>query len=442
MFFKKILKKIIVLILTLEAKIALARFKPKIVAITGSVGKTSAKDAIYAVLATKFSTRKSEKSFNSEIGAPLTILGLPNGWNNPLAWLVILASGALVPFRRKYPDWLVLEIGADRPGDIKKLASWIKPDMVVITRFAKAPVHIEFFASSRQIIEEKMNLARALKEDGILILNGDDDDILEAKGEIRRRTILYGLGASALVKASNEKIIYSSDGKPLGLTFKVDCAGSSVPVKIHGILGKQIIYAALAALAVAHWQNINLLEAAETLGNLATPPGRMKILTGIKNSLIIDDTYNSSPVALEEALLTLKNLAVSDKSVNRRICPPIRRIAVLGDMLELGRHSTDEHRKAGALAGSFVDLLVIVGRRAEGFADGALAVGLAPQKIVQLENSREAGKYLDPIITSGDIILIKGSQGMRMEQAVEEIMAEPENKEKLLVRQDKEWQKR
>lgn len=429
---KSFFKKIIVGILTLEARIALTRFKPKIVAVTGSVGKTSAKDAIHAVLATKFFIRKSEKSFNSEIGAPLTILGLPNGWNNPLAWLVILVSGALSLFRRKYPDWLILEIGADRPGDIRKLASWIKPDVVVITRFAKVPVHVEFFASPQQVIEEKMNLARALKENGILVLNGDDDDILEAKNEIRRRTILYGFNQNVLVKASNEQIIYPPAGGPAGMAFKVDCAGSSVPVKIPGVLGRQVIYAALTALAVANSQNINLLEVAEALENLATPPGRMKILKGIKNSLIIDDSYNSSPVALEEALLTLKNLTDSGG----------RKIAVLGDMLELGKHSIDEHRRAGALAGNFVDLLVTVGERTESFAVGALAVGLAPQKIVRLENSRQAGEYLDPVITAGDIILIKGSQGMRMERVVEEIMAEPENKEKLLVRQEKEWQNR
>ncbi|MEK7081712.1 MAG: UDP-N-acetylmuramoyl-tripeptide--D-alanyl-D-alanine ligase [Patescibacteria group bacterium] len=435
---KSILKKIIVWILTLEARATLARFKPKIVAITGSVGKTSAKDAIAAVLAIKFSTRKSEKSFNSEIGAPLTILGLPNGWNNPLAWLVILVSGALVLFRQKYPDWLVLEIGADRPGDIKKLAAWLKPDIVVITRFAKVPVHVEFFASPRQVIEEKMNLARALKENGVLILNGDDDDILAAKNEIRWQTIFYGFGTNALVRALNEKTIYDAE-TPAGMTFKVNVSiysvqnseKTSLSVKIINVLGRQTIYAALAALAVAHSQNIDLAEAVKMLENLTTPPGRMKILKGIKNSLIIDDTYNSSPVALEEALLTLKNLETTGK-----------KIAVLGDMLELGKYSADEHKKAGTLAGGFVDLLVTVGKRADGFAAGALKSGLKPEKIVRLENSREAGKYLDPIITAGDIILIKGSQCLRMEKVVEEIMAEPENKEKLLVRQDEEWQKR
>ena len=439
---KSFCKKIIVAILTLEAKIALAKFKPKIVAVTGSVGKTSAKDAIYAVLKTKFFIRKSEKSFNSEIGAPLAILGLPNGWNNPVAWLVIIISGALSLFRRKYPDWLILEIGADRPGDIKKLAAWIKPDVVVITRFAKVPVHVEFFASPRQVIEEKMNLARALKGDGILILNGDDDDILEAKDEIRRRTILYGFGKNALIKAFNEKIIYKNcppAGEPTGMAFEInmpiypvrDSEKTSSNIKINGVLGKQIIYATLAALAVANSQDINLSEAIEALENLQTPPGRMKILMGIKDSVIIDDTYNSSPVALEEALLVLKNIK----------CPG-RQIAALGDMLELGKHSADEHEKAGALAGSFVDLLITVSNRAEGFAEGALKSGLSPEKIIRLKNSREAGEYLDSIVAAGDVILVKGSQGIRMERTVEEIMAEPGNKEKLLARQDKEWQKR
>src|SRR3989338_2974908 len=357
---KTILKKIIVLILTLEAKAVLARFKPKIVAITGSVGKTSAKDAIAVVLATKFSARKSEKSFNSEIGAPLTILGLPNGWNNPLAWLVIIVSGVLCLFRKKYPEWLVLEIGADRPDDIKKLASWIKPDIVVITRFAKIPVHVEFFASKRQIIEEKMNLARALKENGVLILNGDDDDILEAQNEIRRPVTTYGFNLNVNIRASDEKVLYEETGnnsEPVGMISKVTIKSKNHWLKIDGVLGRQIVYAALAAIAVADSQNIEISETIEALRNFVPPPGRMKILKGIKNSLVIDDTYNSSPVALEEALLTLKNLSAK------------RKIAVLGDMLELGKHSTDEHKKAGALAGDFLDLLVTVGKRAEGFAE-------------------------------------------------------------------------
>ena len=176
---------------------------------------------------------------------------------------------------------------------------------------------------------------------------------------------------------------------------------------------------------------MNLIQISESLKNYHAPLGRMHLIEGKNETLIIDDTYNSSPIALEEALLTLKNLTCSG-----------RRLVVLGDMLELGKYSADEHKKAGALAGSFVDLLVTVGIRARGFAEGALKTGLAPEKIVQFENSREAGKYLDPIIAPHDTILIKGSQGMRMERTVEEIMAEPENKEKLLVRQEKEGQKR
>ena len=431
---KTILKKIIVLILTLEAKAVLVRFKPKIVAITGSVGKTSAKDAIAVVLTTKFSTRKSEKSFNSEIGAPLTILGLPNGWNNPLAWLVILVSGALCLFRKKYPEWLVLEIGADRPDDIKKLASWIKPDVVVITRFAKVPVHIEFFASPRQIIEEKMNLARALKEDGVLILNGDDDDILEAQSEIRQPVTTYGFNLNVNIRASDEKVLYEETGnnsEPVGMISKVTVKGKNHWLKIDGVMGRQIVYAALAAIAVADSQDIEIAEAIEALRDFVSPPGRMKILKGIKNSLIIDDTYNSSPVALEEALLTLKNLSAS------------RKIAVLGDMLELGKHTITAHREIGEMAaGKKIDLLITVGVRAKFFTEGALKAGFKKKNVLEFGDSEEAAKKLPELIEPGDLILIKGSQGMRMEKIVEALMSEPERAPELLCRQDEAWKER
>ena len=145
-------KKLVATLLRAEARLVLRKYNPKVIAVTGSVGKTSAKDAIYAVIADQFHARKSEKSFNSEIGLPLTILGIPNAWNNPFKWLQNLLDGlALYLFRTSYPEWLVLEVGADRPGDIKKVASWLKVDIAVITRLPEMPVHVELFSSPAEV---------------------------------------------------------------------------------------------------------------------------------------------------------------------------------------------------------------------------------------------------------------------------------------------------
>jgi UDP-N-acetylmuramoyl-tripeptide--D-alanyl-D-alanine ligase len=170
---------------------------------------------------------------------------------------------------------------------------------------------------------------------------------------------------------------------------------------------------------------------AKILEEYNSPPGRMKLMKGIKNSVIIDDSYNSSPVALEEALKALKLLKVKGK-----------KIAILGDMLELGIHSTGAHKKAGEQVARAADVLITSGIRARFFAEGALTTGMPENNIFQFDDSRDAGKFSETLIEEGDVILIKGSQSSRMERAVEEIMAQPENKTKLLVRQEKEWVKR
>ena len=142
---KDLFKSLVIRALIWEAKAVLARHKPFIIGVTGNLGKTSTKDAIYTVMKDHFYVRRSEKSMNSEFGVPLTILGEKSGWNSPLKWAIILLRGLFVTFAKEYPTHLVLEIGADRPGDIKSIASWIKPDITVVTQFGQVPVHIEFF---------------------------------------------------------------------------------------------------------------------------------------------------------------------------------------------------------------------------------------------------------------------------------------------------------
>ncbi len=428
---KLIFKKIISLIITCEAILIIKKYKPKIIAVTGSVGKTSTKDAIFAVMSSSFFVRKSEKSFNSDIGIPLTILGCQNAWFDPIKWCKNIFHGLmLIIFKNKYPEWLVLEVGADRPGDIKNVTKWLKPDVVVLTSFAKVPVHIEFFKDREAVIREKKYLVDALKKDGILIVNGDDDDSLKIKESTKNLSIIYGTSKTSDLVATDIKNYYGEDEKIEGITFKVVYQENIVPVIIRGALGDKSLYSSLAAIALGISQKINIVKAGEALINLEASKGRMRIIKGIKNTVIIDDTYNSSPKALGSALNTLKDI----KKINRA-----RKITVLGDMLELGKYSSEEHYKAGKLAAGVSDILITVGIRSRKIAEGAQDALLNKKDIYQFEDSFEAGKYIKNLLKEGDIILVKGSQSIRTERIVEEVMLEPEKARELLVRQESEW---
>jgi UDP-N-acetylmuramoyl-tripeptide--D-alanyl-D-alanine ligase len=428
---KRFLKKIIVFIITLEARLILRRYKPKIVAITGSVGKTSAKDAIAAVLGRKFFARKNAKSYNSEIGAPLTILDCESGWLNPFVWLANIAKG-LKPLIKKahYPKWLVLEMGVERPKDMENLTSWIKPNIAVITALAEIPPHVEFFAGPEDLFKEKMKLFETLGPNDFAILNSDDKTLCEAKEKIRAQIITFGFGEDADLRASNYHVLYRKEEIeiPEGITFKVDFKGSTIPVRIFETFGRHQVYAGLAALAVGVAADFHMLEAAEALSLYKPPPGRLRLLKGVKNTWLLDDTYNASPAAAHAALDVLEEI------------PAKRKIAVLGDMLELGKYTVEGHKAVGRRVAKVADLLFVAGPRSRFISEEAKAVGFKPENIFEFSTAEEIGKSLEETIKEGDLILIKGSQAMRMEKIVEEIMVHPEEKEKLLVRQEKEWQ--
>ena len=428
---KNLTKKIIFNILKIEAILVIKKYKPQIIAITGSVGKTSTKDAIFAVMSSTFFVRKSEKSFNSEIGIPLTVLGCPNAWYNIFLWIKNIFTGLeLIIFSCKYPKWLILEVGADRPDDIKTVTKWLKPHVVIITAFAKVPTHIEFFKDRDEVVKEKKFLADALNQDGILIVNGDDVDCMKIKEASKNISYIFGTDKTSDLIASEVKDYYSKDGKIQGITFKVEYQENVVPIVIKDSLGVKSIYSALAAIAVGLSQKINIVKSAEALIHMEVSKGRMRILDGIKNTTIIDDTYNSSPIALASALHSLKDI---------KPAKGCKKIAVIGDMMELGKHSVDEHYKAGKLCAETCDLLITVGMRARKIAEGALDGLMDEKKIYQFDDCESAGKALQGLMNVDDIILIKGSQSMRMERIVLEIMQEPDASFDMLVRQEVEW---
>ena len=439
---KNLFKKIVVSILTWEARLLLNHHNPKIITVTGSVGKTSTKDAIHTIVASKSHTRKSEKSFNSEIGVPLTILGLKNAWSNPFRWAWNIKLGFWrIFFSKNYPKILVLEVGADQKNDIKNIVSWVKPDISVITALAEVPVHVANFASPEEVWAEKGRLVEALGQDGVAILNGDDKRVLEMRNKTKSRIITYGIqdGEESFtipdIIATKPEIAYSKEGKITGTNFKIDYKNEIHKFKIDGAFGEGHVYSLLAAASVGIALGMQMEEIQKASESIVTPPGRMRILKGIKGSTVIDDSYNSSPVAARLALKTLGEIKTTGPEGMSR------RIACLGDMRELGEFAIEEHKKIGKLVKDVADILITVGPLSRFVALGSLENGMDENNIFQFENSRKAGKFLQGIIKEGDIVLAKGSQNtIRMEWLVEEIMAEPERKKELLVRQDKEWQ--
>lgn len=432
-------KKILQTLLRFFAKRTLKKHNPTVIAITGSVGKTSTKEALYAVLKTRFQVRRSEANFNNEIGVPLTILGAPHYGKNIFRWCWFFCQ---ILFRREgeYPEVLILEYGIDRPRDMDYLLNIAKPDIAVLTAIGEIPVHVEFFSGCEEVAAEKIKLAEALPPDGYAVINGDDAALDDVSKRTKARIVRFGFDEHADIKITHFGFGVAYDNFlqreiPYGASFEVISGEERGLVKIPGVFGKPVAYAAAGAIAVGKSLGTSLQKSVSGLLQYTPVPGRLRLLRGIKNSLILDDSYNSSPQALHAALDTLRDL------------PAKRKIAVIGDMLELGNYSEEAHRAMGDKIASFADFLITVGPRAKFIAEDAIAGienkrTLLKNQVLSFDRSEDAGKALDPLVREGDLILVKGSQGMRMERVVEEIMAEPEKAKELLVRQSEYWKRR
>jgi UDP-N-acetylmuramoyl-tripeptide--D-alanyl-D-alanine ligase len=403
-------------------KAVLKKYKPRVIGITGSVGKTSAKEAIFAVLKNKYSVYRNAKNFNNELGLPLTILGLEkSGGKNIFSWLGIIlkACNLLLFTNKKYPQVLVLEMGADRPGDIKYLTSMAKPDIAVITTIGQS--HIEYFGSIENIAKEKISITDSLGKEDFIIINGDDPFLQSVAKNKKTPVRTFGQGASCDIKISKVGLVYHRE--TFGTNFKLNYQGAEMPIFLPNILGSQHAMAAAAACAVALVMGLNLVEAAANIQDYQPALGRTKLLPGVKNSWLIDDTYNSSPQSSKVALEILNQMPSEG-----------RKIAVLGDMLELGAQSESEHNLIGKLVFDLkIDYLFVVGERSRDIARGAIEAGMSEDKIFHFPKTFEAGTFLQERLKPSDVVLIKGSRGMKMEQVVYELMARPWDANEYLV---------
>ncbi len=418
---KDLIKKILI---TLSVRV-LKKHKPYIIAIIGSVGKTTTRNVLYTVLSKKHSVRKSEQSLTADIGIPLTLLGCPHPITSVEGILRNLyAIIDHVYIKDTYPEYVILEIDGQTRGEIERLSEWLPINLLVVTAIGEIPSHVECFEHPDMLREEYAHIRKALVSDAKVVYYADDEYAREIGGT-DHPTVSYGTSSRADIVASDYSIVSTHD-LPSGISFSITKPASAEPMVVYGSLGLHMVNGILSSMAVLQALGEHPFSIQAVIEKIPLLPGRMRIIPGLKKSVIIDDSYNASPVAVEELVSVLTKIEAK------------RKIMVLGDMLELGRFSTEVHREIGRQCVG-IDMLVCVGLRARFIKEGALEAGLAPEVIVHFDVPEKAGEYLQNMLQEGDVVAVKGSQSMRLERCVEEIMAEPEKKEKLLVRQSEEW---
>lgn len=353
----------------------------RVIGITGSVGKSTTKELAAEVLSRRFRTAKNPGNLNNEIGLPLSILQLS-----------------------EMHERAVLEMGFYVPGEIEQLCSIARPQVGVVTNISH--VHMERAGTLEAIVAGKQELVESLPPapDGIAILNYDDALVRGMAAHTQARVFTYGL--------SPEADLWASDIQGLGLEglrFILHCGDEHFHVKVP-LLGRHSVHTALRAAAVGRVEGMTWNQIIAGLRDSRSQL-RLVAVTGPGNSLLLDDTYNAAPSSVIAALNLLAELDG-------------RRVAVLGDMLELGAHEEPGHRRVGARAAQVVDELITVGERARWIADEGQRAGLAPSQVKSLADSQAATDYLRGRIGQGDVVLVKGSHGMRMDlivAALEEI---------------------
>ncbi len=390
------------------ARIVLWRHKPYIIGITGSVGKTTTKDMIAHVLQGHKSIGYTKKNYNNEVGVPLTLFGIDRDVNSISGVFYTFYKWLSVLCVAKYPEIVVLEMGVDRPGDMDYLMNFVSPDISILTTIA--PAHSEFFPSVEHIAQEKQKIITKMKNGGVAIVNADDRNVVNVCDKTKNRCVTYGTDTHANFSATDIEVCFQQC-YTTGLSFKLNYDGKVIPVRLSNLCADHMVFAALATLAVAHELKINLIEAVSDLADFVTSPGRMRLLTAKNDALVIDDTYNASPKAMKAAVYTLGRI------------PAKRKIAVLGDMRELGKVSVAEHKKVATyIVENKIDAVFFVGEKMH---DAYETLQQRTIEKIYFPDAKSAVEHVVKYVEQGDVILVKGSRGVHMESIVQRIVNDP-----------------
>jgi len=349
------------------------RFQPRLVAVTGTNGKTTTKDMAAGALSMTMSTLKTEGNLNNHIGVPLTLFGLTR--DHAAA---------------------VVEMGMNHPGEIARLAEVARPDVGVITNVARA--HLETMEDLDTIARAKGELLEALPADGVAVLNADDPRVMAQAARTQAGVRTFGLSEAAGTRA------VAIDESASGVTFELaDGATVALPVP-----GRHNVMNALAALAVSRALGVDPGEAARGIASFVPSAMRMAIVRNA-GCTILNDAYNANPGSLAAALETLVAVAAGRPTA-----------AVLGDMLELGSESRAAHREAGGRAATLgIDYLFLFGSEVAALAEGAEASGMSRERVRHYETKAALAQDLEALLPEHAVVLLKGSRGMRMEEVVE-----------------------
>ena len=351
-----------------------SKFHIPFVGITGSVGKTSTKDMVASVLGRRFNVLSTEGNLNNEIGVPLTVFKLD-----------------------EMHGVAVLEMGMSGFGEISRLTAIVKPAVAIITNVGMS--HIEKLGSRNNILRAKLEILEGLDSNGLVVLNRDDNLLDGVKNLLNHRTVSYGMEEGADYQAGN--IISCGEG---GIDFGLTVEGRAYDVHLP-VPGIHNVNNALAAVAAGRELNVPMEDIIE--GIAAYKPGKMRLNIISANGLrIINDTYNASPQSMKAALDVLEEIGMTG-------C----RIAVLGDMLEMGDWAKEAHSEVGRYAaGKRLSRLITVGPNATYIGEGAIEAGFPEEAVSIFSNNKEAARFIEKIVQNGDTILIKGSRGMKMEE--------------------------
>jgi len=359
------------------------RFSPRVVGITGSVGKTTTKEIAAAVLGQRFVTLKNPGNQNNEIGLPLTVLALD-----------------------EQHQMLVLEMGMYDVGEIAQLCQIARPHVGVVTNVG--PVHLERLGSMERIVQAKTELVQALPAGGVAVLNADDPLVAGMASQTQAQVFWYGLNPAGRTGSRIDSDAYlwadeiESEGLD-GIRFRFHYQGDVLHVRAP-LLGRHSVHTALRAAAVGLVEGLSWEEIVRGMQQIDVQL-RLIAARGLNGATLLDDTYNASPASTMAALNLLADLPAQNG----------RRIAVLGDMLELGSYEEEGHRKVGVRAADVVDLLVTVGQRAQLIAEEALAAGLPASRVLALNDAQTAVAELHSILGPGDVVLVKGSRAVHMD---------------------------
>ena len=364
------------------AEFYLKQLQIPVVGITGSVGKTTTREMISTVLASQKKVFQTIGNQNSQIGVPLTLSHLT-----------------------REDEIAVLEIGMSERGQIEKLTNMIRPNVAVVTMIGVS--HIAQLKTQENICLEKMDIVKGLPEDGMVFLNGDDKFLAPYRGKLSHKTFFYGMDKACDYRAEN---VHVKDGQTIFHFFYKEGKVIKDMEVVLGTMGEHNVRNALVALGVAHQMGLDMKAAAKAL---VTFHGQRQQMHTLKSCTLIDDTYNASPDSMKSALKVLEQSGF-------RAGAGAHRIAVLGDMFELGSESMRQHREVGEFAGKLgIDLLIAVGSDAKYICEGASGGSV---KTVFFSSKDELLEKICDLTGYGDIVLVKGSRGMKMEQAVEKLL--------------------